>query len=309
MKLFAYRGKQANFGDELNHWLWDRLLPGFFDEDESELFLGIGSILYNHFDPTARKIVFGSGYGGYGAAPKLDATWRVYFVRGPQTAEALEIDPGHGIGDSGILVRSCWDAASVEKRHDVSFIPHFESAIYGNWGGVCRRAGVNLIDPRWPVEAVLREISASRLVVSEAMHGVIVADALRVPWRAIRPLDPANRAKWGDWAAALDVSIAFTDLGPSNLVEAAGGWLRWNERLRKQVLFRHRRIRQLTGDRVFAGAVRRLRQVCELEGQLSSDAAINAAHAAMLSKLEELRADYGQQPSAAPGFREPVVHE
>jgi hypothetical protein len=295
MKFFVYRGKQANFGDELNHWLWDRLLPGFFDEDESILFLGIGSILYDHFDPNVRKVVFGSGYGGYGGAPRLDGNWQVYFVRGKETARALKIDPGHGVGDAGILIRSCWDASSVEKRHAVSFIPHFESAIYGNWEGVCEQAGVNFIDPRWDVETVLREISASRLIVSEAMHGVIIADALRVPWRAIRPLDPANRAKWFDWASALDVSIEFTDLSPSNIVEAAGGWLRWNENLRKQIIFRHRKVRRLTGDHVFGRAVRRLKEASALKGQLSSDAAISAAYTAMLSKLEGLKADYGHQ--------------
>jgi succinoglycan biosynthesis protein ExoV len=293
MKFFAYRGKQANFGDELNHWLWDRLLPGFFDEDDSVLFLGIGSILYDHFDPKVRKVVFGSGYGGYGGAPRLNANWQVYFVRGRETARALAIDPINGIGDAGILIRSCWDASSVEKRHAVSFIPHFESAIYGNWEEVCNRAGVNLIDPRWPVEDVLREMSASRLIVSEAMHGVIIADALRLPWRAIRPLDPANRAKWYDWASALDVSIEFTDLSPSNVAEAADGWLRWNEKLRKQVKFRHRRIRRLTGNHVFGGAVRRLEEASQLRGQLSSEAAITGAHNAMLSKLEELKADHG----------------
>src|SRR5690242_12985669 len=69
MKMFAYRGKHENFGDELNHWLWERLLPGFFDDDESQLFLGIGSILYDNFDPNMQKIVFGSGYGGYTNPP------------------------------------------------------------------------------------------------------------------------------------------------------------------------------------------------------------------------------------------------
>jgi hypothetical protein len=222
-------------------------------------------------------------------------------VRGNETAKALEIDSSRGIGDAGILVRSCWDAASIEKRYDVSFIPHFESAIYGNWAEVCRRAGVNLIDPRWDVEEVLGEISASRLIVSEAMHGVIVADALRVPWRAVRPLDPGNRAKWTDWASALDVSIEFTDLSPSNIVEAARGWLRWNESLRKQVIFRHRKIRQLTRDHAFEGAVRRLKTASELEGQLSADAAINAAHTVMLAKLDELKADHGYRESAGRG--------
>lgn len=298
MKFFAYRGKQANFGDELNHWLWDRLLPGFFDEDESELFLGIGSILYDHFDPDATKIVFGSGYG-YGGAPKLDENWRVYFVRGRETARALGIDPSLGIGDAGILVRSLWNASDVEKRHAVSFMPHFESAMYGNWEGACDRAGINFIDPRWDVDRVLREISASRLIVSEAMHGVIIADALRVPWRAIRPLDPGNRAKWQDWASALDVEVEFSELSPSNIVELAGGWLRGNEAWRKQVIFRHRKIRELTRDHVFAESVHRLTAASRLAGQLSSNAAIEAAHAAMLEKLEQLRADYGRS-SARP---------
>lgn len=181
MKMFAYRGKHENFGDELNHWLWERLLPGFFDEDESQLFLGIGSILYDNFDPNMQKIVFGSGYGGYTNPPKVDGNWTFYFVRGKKTAEVLGIDPSYAIGDSGILTRSCWDAKSIEKRYPVSFMPHYESAMYGSWDKVCELAGIHYIDPRWPVEKVLTEISASHKVVSEAMHGCIISDALRVP--------------------------------------------------------------------------------------------------------------------------------
>lgn len=180
MKMFAYRGKHENFGDELNHWLWERLLPGFFDEDEGQLFLGIGSILYDNFDPKMQKIVFGSGYGGYTNPPKVDDNWTFYFVRGKKTAEILGIDPSYAIGDSGILTRSCWDAKSVEKRYPVSFMPHYESAMYGSWDKVCDLAGIHYIDPRWSVEKVLTEISASQKVVSEAMHGCIISDALRV---------------------------------------------------------------------------------------------------------------------------------
>jgi hypothetical protein len=95
MKMFAYRGKHENFGDELNHWLWERLLPGFFDDDESQLFLGIGSILYDNFEPNMQKIVFGSDYGGYTNPPKVDRNWTFYFVRGKKTAEVLGIDPSY----------------------------------------------------------------------------------------------------------------------------------------------------------------------------------------------------------------------
>ena len=47
MKMYFYRGRRPNFGDELNDWLWPPLLPGFFDDDERELFIGIGSTLYD----------------------------------------------------------------------------------------------------------------------------------------------------------------------------------------------------------------------------------------------------------------------
>jgi len=304
MRLFAFRGKQPNFGDELNHWLWDRLLPDFFDEDERVIFLGIGSVLYDTFDPEARKIVFGAGYGGYRAAPRIDENWQVYFVRGRETAKVLGLDPSYAIGDAGILVRSCWDADATPKRYRASFMPHYESAMYGNWARVCERAGIHFIDPRLPVEEVLGEISASEVLVSEAMHGVVVADALRVPWRAVRPLDPANRAKWHDWASPLGVTIDFTELSPSNVAEKLGWWLRGNSGLRNQVIFRHRRIDQLTGNFVFEDAIRRLKHASSLPGQLSDDAALQAAHAAMVAKLAELKADHaaaGERPDAMAG--------
>jgi succinoglycan biosynthesis protein ExoV len=295
MQLFAYRGSHPNFGDELNHWLWDRLLPGFFDDDPQDLFLGIGSILFDNFDPTIRKIVFGSGYGGYTDPPRIDDKWKFYFVRGKKTAEAVGVPQDMAVGDSGILIRSCWNAADIPKKHDVSFMPHYESAIRGNWDIVCRRAGINYIDPRESVETVLTEMSASRLIVSEAMHGVIIADALRVPWRAIRPIDVANRAKWYDWASPLDVSIDFETIGPSNIVEMVTGWLGWNDKLRKSVAFRHRWIKEKTRNFVFDSAARHLRRCAALPGQLSSDAAIERAHAEMLVQLERLKADYPER--------------
>ena len=58
MKLVFFRGKVPNFGDELNLYVWPALLPaGFLDEDEDELFVGIGSIIGDHLPAHARKYV------------------------------------------------------------------------------------------------------------------------------------------------------------------------------------------------------------------------------------------------------------
>ena len=93
----------------------------------------------------------------------------------------------------------------TRESRDLGFIPHFESLNRGAWQEVAALAGVTLIDPRDDPLVVLGAISRCRVVISEALHGIIVADALRVPWIAIRPLAPIHRPKWFDWAETLDV--------------------------------------------------------------------------------------------------------
>jgi succinoglycan biosynthesis protein ExoV len=73
MKLTYFQGRAPNFGDELNSFMWAELLPpGFFDEDPAELFLGIGSIIFDTYPANARKYVMGSGFAGYSNAPDLN---------------------------------------------------------------------------------------------------------------------------------------------------------------------------------------------------------------------------------------------
>jgi len=222
--------REANFGDALNAWLMPKLFGDFFDDDAGALFIGIGSILEQDYPPAARKIVFGSGWGGFGPAPRLDATWRIHAVRGPLTAAAIGVEKGLGAGDGAILTARFLRRG--EMRFPVSFIPHWRSLRWGQWPLIARELGLHLIDPRAPVESVLAEIAASGMVIAEAMHGAIIADALRVPWVALTPVHPAQRAKWYDWAAALDIRLQPVPLAPSCLMEAqavgiGAPYLRW----------------------------------------------------------------------------------
>lgn len=184
MKIIQFRGNHPNFGDDLNSWLWPRILPGFFNEDTSDMFIGIGSIIgmepsddnLKRAYASATKIIFGAGFiPGFHSEPNLAASdWRVYFVRGPHTARRLNLDSSLAISDSGILVRTC-----VDKSHYtpsvVSFMPHWESMDKGNWSEVCHEAGINLIDPRLPVQTVFKHLLRSKMVICEAMHGAIIA--------------------------------------------------------------------------------------------------------------------------------------
>ena len=220
MKLRYFRHPMApNFGDELNPWLWPKLLGNVLDEDESALFIGIGSVLSNDYPLHSPKYVMGAGYGAYLPPPLIDETWKFSFVRGPQTARALGLDPNTAITDGAILLRAVYDCGPKPKRFRASFIPHWHSLYTGDWERVCRWAGVNLIDPRNPVEQVLEEIAASNVVVAEAMHGAIVADVLRVPWIPVLPLAPEHRFKWTDWTRSLGLEYAPYHMAPSSWVE------------------------------------------------------------------------------------------
>jgi succinoglycan biosynthesis protein ExoV len=288
MKMYYYKTPRPNFGDELNVWLWSRLLPDFFDEDDRTLFLGIGSILFDFFPPDRRKIVFGSGYAGYTPPPIIDKSWQFYFVRGRLTTNVLGIDRGLAVGDAAILLRSCVELVP-QRKYTVSFMPHWQSAVDGTWSEVCNVAGVHYIDPCASVERVLGEIMSSELVITEAMHGAIVSDALRVPWLAIMPIQVKHRMKWFDWASALDISIEPSKLTASNALELSlaitNGSDKWAGRIRNRAQI----LRRLARDHFVDRAAESLSRIAKITPSLSADTAIERAHETMINKLEILR--------------------
>ena len=288
MKLVYFRGHVPNFGDELNACLWDRLLPaGFLDEDEDELFIGIGSILWDDYPSHARKYVLGSGYAGYKPAPDVhDGSWDVVFVRGPRTAQRLNLPSDKAICDSAILLRAL-DLPAPAQQIDVGFMPHYESLDRGLWREACRLAGVTLIDPTAPVEEVIASLRGTRLLVTEAMHGAIVADALRTPWVAALPINPGHHAKWQDWAGALSLDVRAHALRPSSLLELwidlTGG--RGDPHGRAGRASRSALAGPVNSALVHRAAAR-LRELARQEPQLSADSAIERATDRAMTALD-----------------------
>lgn len=218
MELYVWRGTYPNFGDELNEWLLPKIFPGLFDDDKSsDLFLGIGSVLFDSHPADRRKVVFGAGYGGYTPKPVIDRQWKFYCVRGPHTAETLGLPESLVAADAAVLLNRFRTARP--KTIKQAFMPHWESIGRGQWARACEIAGVHYLDPGRPVGELIAEIEASELVMAEAMHGAIVADALRTPWIAVTPFDTAHRRKWRDWSDALGVALRQHRLPPSSAAE------------------------------------------------------------------------------------------
>ena len=289
MILYQWRDSHRNFGDELNSLLWPKLLPEFFDQNEAIRFLGIGSILDNRHPPAAIKLVAGSGYGGYQPQIILDDTWIIHWVRGRRTARLLGLPHEVGIGDPASLVPLAGLAPACEPR-DIGFIPHFESMIRGAWQEVSAAAGTTLIDPRNDPLAVIAAIGKCRLVISEALHGIIAADALRVPWIAILPLAAIHRPKWFDWAETLDLTLRFGRLPPSTALERAHLTRLANFHLGRRVLHsQSARLRRIAQQRHIELAAQALRAITRAEPQLSGATRLNAAQGRMMEAIAALR--------------------
>jgi len=276
VKLTYYRGETPNFGDELNTYLWPRLLPGgFLDEDESELFLGIGSIIWDFLPATAHKFIMGSGFGGYSALPDLhDGSWTPVFVRGPRTARLLGLPVQLAICDSAVLLRNVYPLQQ-SSRSGVGFMPHFESVRRGYWQEACALAGVKFIDPTAPVQQTLADIAGLERLITEAMHGAIVADALRTPWSAVRPIHPQHHAKWLDWSEALSTRVRWKELLPSSLLEVAVKLTQGRKYYDgRATILRHHPAFAVPNRLLTQLAAARLSVIARAEPQLSSDRVI-----------------------------------
>lgn len=214
MELYYWKSPDGNFGDDLNCWLWPRLVPEIAGwEVEDWLWVGIGTLLSDSLPAQPQKVIFGTGAGYFQRPPIPDPTWHVYAVRGPLTAKTLGLPGELAVTDSAALLVDVYDQeeSGWADGNRIWFVPHHRTAeLCGPpWRRVCRDLGIGYLDPRDPVERVLGALDSADLVIAEAMHGAIAADALGRPWIPVRTRgDAILPFKWKDWCRSLDLEYS-----------------------------------------------------------------------------------------------------
>ncbi|WP_425616589.1 polysaccharide pyruvyl transferase family protein [Anatilimnocola sp. NA78] len=264
-----------NFGDELNLLIWPKLAPGLFDESESVLFVGIGTVLDKTLPESPLKIIFGAG-NGYAPPPRIDSTYRIYCVRGPLTAKMVGLSAELAVTDPAILINQVY-SVPVEQKRGIALMGHYTSAQSADWTFACEELGFTYIDPLWPMHRILAMISQSELVVTEAMHGAIVADALRVPWVPVITNVSACPFKWRDWTSSMELDYnpivipALWDrcAPPTSSIGRLKRWLKRRQFISRLSPGNLRSRTRLSSDRVLEARLCRLH---ELFGQLKRDA-------------------------------------
>jgi hypothetical protein len=138
-------------------------------------------------------------------------------VRGPLTAAVLGLESAV-LGDPGLLAQ---EATGFAASGDIAIgvIPHFKTvpAVRSVLEDAVNKDLV-IIDPCDPLDMVLRQISACRLIVSSSLHGLVVADSFGIPsvWMEPGAIHPAPHFKFEDYAAGigrtLNAPIALASL-------------------------------------------------------------------------------------------------
>ena len=299
MVLKYYEG--ANFGDAINPLLFERLLPGFFDNDERILFFGIGSILgfMKKEETTEKIVVFSSGFA-YDQVPVIDSLYDIRCVRGPLTASELKVDPSLAVIDGAVLIRHLPEAATpVEKKYKYSYIPHHVSEdMFDRWDFVFDGLDINYISPRQHPLQVIEQIRQSECVLAEAMHGAIFADSLRVPWIPVKMFEHINEFKWKDWLMSVDL-----EYDPVRIFRIYNNeWINWimNDKFsfKEGSLFNkvtssvYRKYQSALLEDKFRREL--LRIAANTEPRLSRESVLKSKEARLLQILGDLNRDYAQ---------------
>jgi succinoglycan biosynthesis protein ExoV len=215
-----------NFGDLINPWLWPKYFPeltffdsakrkdGVFEALNDELVVGIGSLLNERFPIAKKTYVIGAGVG-YGKPRSFDDSVKVYCVRGPKSAEILGLDKSMGIIDPGVLVNK-FITKNDEKRYKFSYMPQITSVVKcsGVWEQICKDLSFGYLDPLHSVDETLKRVQQTEVLLTESMHGAIIAEALRVPWIPIVTRQEILSFKWQDWCESVNLEYSPTQISP-----------------------------------------------------------------------------------------------
>lgn len=107
---------------------------------------------------------------------------------------------------------------NLPKRYKYTVITYFRSKDLIYYEALKALRNVNILHSSdyGSIENALKVIAQSEYVISESLHGAIIADALRVPWARLNfylqnPGDKETAEfKWADWARSLNLNAPPT---------------------------------------------------------------------------------------------------
>lgn len=174
-----------NFGDEpLNSYLYTKIVGksptiiSIHEKSPQYNYLICGSILSS---ADKNSIVWGSGFITQNAQLP-NPPHKIYAVRGKLTWNQLKnqkITTPYIFGDPALILPKIYNPV-IQKKYQLGIIPHYteqNSELLNQY----RIKNIKIIDICQKVENVINDILSCENIVSSSLHGLIVADAYKIP--------------------------------------------------------------------------------------------------------------------------------
>lgn len=211
----------GNFGDDLNIYLLNKILPDtiilkkikgklskFSFLKSKPYLMFIGSILKNDIE---NAIILGAGVM-YDSEKFSGQPKEIYSVRGPLSAAKL-LDYGYKktnlFGDPALIL-SKFITPSKVKRHSIGFVPHYVDKENPLSLRLIHDLGIHFIDIQSEPYEFIEELTSCEYIISSSLHGIIAADSYGIPsrWVKISSLVHGEGFKFRDY---------FNSVGKTNL--------------------------------------------------------------------------------------------
>jgi len=220
-----------NLGDVLNYHILNTINPNYLPTSARNCnFTAIGSIVDACFFRKKNKRVhknqtvhvWGSGFiaefevllkENNKLVEEFSANMEIHALRGKLSKERCEkilnknLD-NIALGDPGLLANKLIDYSKVEKKYDVGIIPH-----YADKGSACldniklEKYNSKIIDVSGNAVETMKQIAQCKVILSSAMHGLIVADSLNIPnqWIELSDKVIGNGYKFEDYYSVFNI--------------------------------------------------------------------------------------------------------
>lgn len=178
--------KNRNWGDELNYYFLQNIFENRmveYKKTNTTNYSFIGSIITNKY-VNNNTVIWGAGVQEI-KEQLVEKPAKVCAVRGPLTRKYL-LDNGvkcpEIYGDPSLLLPYYYYPV-VEKKYKIGFIPHWSSINDGKAIEFASRKDVHMIKmagyTNW--KYIINEILSCECIVSESLHGIIMAEAYGIP--------------------------------------------------------------------------------------------------------------------------------
>ncbi|QPG05139.1 polysaccharide pyruvyl transferase family protein [Salinimonas marina] len=204
MKHVYHKDWRGNFGDDLNIPFFKDVLGSHY-LNNGKKFYGIGTLLNNVHGKITDSIIFGSGYG-YGEALNIDVgSVDIIGVRGPLTAEKLEIAEDKVIGDPALYLPYLEKFNKLELNEEKIVVAlHHTTCELWDFEGY-EDEDIKFLDPASDIYTYIAHIKSAKFVITESLHGAIVAAAYRKPFLPLSLYVNLEMKKWQDFYRSLNI--------------------------------------------------------------------------------------------------------